>query len=435
MNSVGADRIRILYIAHYFPPLGGVAALRSLKLIKYLSLYGIDCTVLTAHPFGLRDPRDQSLLSEIPSQTEIHRYWAPDLSWFYKILWGFRLHKVVDWISRNLMTPDAMILAHPMAWLTLQKVMKTGPKPALAVITGGPFSLMPLGYKLKARYQVPYICDWRDEWTNNAQRINRGYPSQVKSRELGREAKILRQAAACVYLTQMMRQNFVSNHPFVENKSFRVIPNGFDEEDFQGFLASEENRAKLRILYTGSFYDRIQPDNLWSALSELVTEQDIDPGRIEILIIGNNSPAFVYGTFHDNPTIRSIINFQPFAPHQECIRQMQSADALLIYIPSGENSASILTGKLFDYLRSKKPILCVAPVAGLAAQTVIEAGTGLVADYDDTEGLKAALIKLWTLWEQNKLSELTANELFISKFSRQAQAAELNELIREVLNG
>lgn len=431
---MAAERLRILYIAHYFPPLGSIASMRSLKMVKYLADYGIDCTVLTTHPWGLRNPMDKELSRQIPSGTIIHRYWTPEACWPYWVLRGMKLHKVVDWISKNLMTPDNMVLALPFAWLVAKRIMRTHPKPCLAVISGGPFSLMTLGPKLKDEFHLPYICDWRDEWTNNPERINRDFPVRVQAEERVQEANILSGASAIVYLTRLMRDNFWALHPETRETPFKIIPNGYDEADFTVFQAKNHQTDKLRILYTGSFYDRRQPDNLWRAVRELIHEHAIDQNRIEIIIMGSNKASIVLGAYKEDEMIRSIVKFLPFAPHRESILQMQYADLLLIYIPSGSNTQSILTGKLFNYLRSGKPILTLAPTDGLAAEIVSEAGIGFVADCADIEGIKSQIQKLWTLWSQGSLSDLKADYAYTRQFDRKQQASELSDLIKEVLN-
>jgi len=430
---VAVERLRILYIAHYFPPLGSSAALRSLKMVKYLADCGIDCIVLTTQPWGLRDPKDKELNREIPKGSIIHRYWTPEITWLYKALWGLKLHKLVEWISKNLMRPDNIILARPLVWRAAKRIMRTEPRPALAVISAGPFSLLTLGPKLKKKYRLPYICDWRDEWTNNPERINQNYPPRAQAREQAQEAVILAQASGIVYLTRLMRDNFHEVHPELRATAYRVIPNGYDEADFSGFQALDHKSGKLRILYTGSFYDRRQPDNLWRALRELIDEGAIDQKQIEIIIMGKNTRAFVFGAFMDDEQIQAIVKFLPYAPHRESIQHMQYADLLLIYIPSGANTQSILTGKIFEYLRTGKPILALAPLDGLAAEIVREAGTGFVADYADIEGIKTQILRLWTLWRDGKLGEIKADAEYVRQFDRKQQAGVLGGLIEEAL--
>ena len=173
---------------------------------------------------------------------------------------------------------------------------------------------------------------------------------------------------------------------------------------------------------------------MWKAVTEIAQEGKIVPGKIEIEIMGKNSPAFVYGAYAGNPNLRKMLRFSPFTSHRKCIRHMQAADLLLIYVPSGINSQSILTGKLFDYLRSGKPILAIAPLNGLIAGIVKTALTGFVAESSDIEGIKQQLKILYELWKRDQLSQIEADQDYISRFSRQKQAGELALLIHQVLN-
>ncbi|HRY84610.1 MAG TPA: hypothetical protein P5533_08260, partial [Candidatus Cloacimonadota bacterium] len=188
-----------------------------------------------------------------------------------------------------------------------------------------------------------------------------------------------------------------------------------------------------RILYTGSFYDRRQPDNLWQAVSELVRDGQLDPQQVEIKIIGRNTIDFVLGSFVSDEMIRSMVLIKGFITHGETLIEMQTADVLLIYIPSGPNSASVLTGKLFEYLRTGKAILTIAPPKGLAAKIVTEAGTGFVADFDDISSIKEQVHKLYISWKQGSLKLIKSDQSYISRFSRQEQARQLADLIREIL--
>ncbi|MBW2083025.1 MAG: glycosyltransferase family 4 protein [Deltaproteobacteria bacterium] len=65
------DRVGLLIIYYYFPPRGGVAVQRVVKLCKYLPQFGIDVTVLTS---GARYASfvDETLMQEIPSGVRPH---------------------------------------------------------------------------------------------------------------------------------------------------------------------------------------------------------------------------------------------------------------------------------------------------------------------------------------------------------------------------
>ncbi len=60
---------------------------------------------------------------------------------------------------------------------------------------------------------------------------------------------------------------------------------------------------------------------------------------------------------------------------------------LLLIIPDHQTNKSIITGKLFEYLASGKPVICLGPVDGDAAGIIRETGHGKTFDYYDSEGI------------------------------------------------
>lgn len=434
------NRIRILYIAYYFPPLGGVASLRSLKMVKYLDKLGIDSSVLCLSPKGMNYPTDNMLLDQVPASTRIYRFNCLDLSWFFKGLFALRLNWFVRFLSQNLFIPDQYIICRKAAARALHSMLNKEARLCdsadtnlkIAVISSGPPSSLFLGLVLKQKYSMDFICDFRDEWTNNPERLNINYPHRSQTKELMWEARILAAAKGLSYLTDIMRKNFENRYSFLKNKPFREIQNGYDEADFAHLEPQTEESNQVTIVYTGSFYDRRQPDSLWQAISELHSEGKIQEDTIRIIITGNNNRGFVLGRFAESSLINTVVFLEPFTSHAESLQKMNDASALLLYIPSGKNTQSVLTGKIFDYIRSGRPILAIVPPDGLAASIVKDSGLGFVADHMDIRGIKSSLVKLVKLHE-NSLQELQPNWSYIEQYSRENQAAKLAGLIHECL--
>src|ERR1700722_4920523 len=84
---------RILLIAYWFPPAGGIAVQRALSLARYLPQH--DCQVHVLTPRNPPSPvLDPALLDRVPPEVMIHRVWTPmPKSQFRKRVWG--------WISRR----------------------------------------------------------------------------------------------------------------------------------------------------------------------------------------------------------------------------------------------------------------------------------------------------------------------------------------------
>ena len=59
---------------------------------------------------------------------------------------------------------------------------------------------------------------------------------------------------------------------------------------------------------------------------------------------------------------------------------MNSSDLLLLAIPEAKNNEGILTGKLFEYLATNKPIVCIGPPQGDAAEILRACSIGKTFD-------------------------------------------------------
>lgn len=426
--------MKVLFISYYYPPLGGVASIRSLKLSKYIARKDIQPVILTVYHRLMNYPVDTTLLDEISPNTPIYHAFAPDMSWFYKILYKLSLPAAVRYINNVLLCPGAEVLWLPFAKACLHMIFRQHRDIEAVHITSGPPATLLLGPYIRDKYHIPYICEFRDEWTNNPERINSSFPTASQLKEQEMEADILMGASGVVYLTQIMKDNFLSRYDFLRSKPSAVIPNGFDDEDFSTFRSVRSQDGKLRIVYSGSFYDRRQPVPLWMAISFLIEAKLIDPRDIEFHIIGKNDPSFVLGSYYRDDKIRRMVTFHSFMSHRATIQEMANSDALLLYIPSGKNTDSVLTGKIFDYLRCRKPVLAVIPPKGLAAQYLNDCGIGYIADHKDIPGIAYQLGRIYRLWKDGTLSPGDYDDSVIAPFNRDHQAQDLKQLLLEAVN-
>ena len=76
-------------------------------------------------------------------------------------------------------------------------------------------------------------------------------------------------------------------------------------------------------------------------------------------------------------------NFLGYLPHKDSVALLQSSDALLLLIPELPNNRGILTGKLFEYLGSGRPIWGFGPVDGDAQEILQHNAAGSL--YDSVE--------------------------------------------------
>ncbi len=424
---------KVLFIAYYFPPLGGSGVQRSLKFARYLSEFGWQPVVLTVAHNLTRWPKDRSLIKEIPTDVQVHRAPTLDLNWLYKAMWGLRLHKLVEWLQLHWLIPDSEITWLPFARKCIDKIVSEH-KIDLVYITGGPFSSMLLGPYVSEKYNLPYVVDFRDEWVNNHTRLDRAYTSSARQKDQNCEKAVIERCSGIIYAHPMfMKENFESRYPFLSERPNRIITNGFDESDFSGLEAQPRQSGKIfKIVYTGSFYDRRRPLVLFLAIRNLMTEKVISADQIRIEIYGKNTPAFVLGEFYHDETIKGMVRFQPYISHKNSLKILNNADALLLYLSPGANSEPELPGKMFEYMRSYRPILAIVPPQGSAAELVRQSKTGYVFDSDSETEVTNGLRAMVTKWKQNELV-IDPDIECISQFERRNLTGKLAELFNEVV--
>jgi glycosyltransferase involved in cell wall biosynthesis len=90
----------------------------------------------------------------------------------------------------------------------------------------------------------------------------------------------------------------------------------------------------------------------------------------------------------------SILEFIPYVDHTAAIQYMLNTSVLLLIIPDHQSNKSIITGKIFEYIASGKPIICLGPLDGDAAGIIGNTEYGKTFSYMDSKGISEYLIQL-----------------------------------------
>jgi len=421
----------VLFIAYYFPPLAGGGVYRTLKFAKYVREFGYTPIILTVNPRFINYTKDNTLLKEL-NGIKIIRTPFIDISWFYKPFYFFHLNKVLNYLKNKFLIPDDKLTWPFFAKKAIRKITE---KIDLIFITGGPFSSFEIGKYAKEKLDASLILDFRDEWTNAPQYLDLNIPLERKTKELHLEKSILNAADGIVYLTKMMKNNFIRNNNSIANKISEIIPNGYDSEDFAGIQKSNlKKKNEINFLYTGLIYSiREQPFYLFlKAISELIDENKINQLDIKITVVGNNDSSLLNSfTKQEQSILSKRIIFKSYLPKKEALQMAVDTDILLLFIGSGKNAASIYTGKIFEYIASDTPIFGIVPTNGVAADLIRSTKTGIIANPDSYIEIKD---KLQYLLINYKSSTLNQDWTEIKKYKRKNQTKVLSNLFDKVLS-
>ncbi len=114
----------------------------------------------------------------------------------------------------------------------------------------------------------------------------------------------------------------------------------------------------------------------------------------------------------------SSLEFIPYVSHNEAVGYMMNSSVLLLIIPSHSSNRSIITGKLFEYLASGKPILCLGPEDGDAARIIKKCRSGINCGYADTDKISEFLQNI-------KSYSGNSDKSAVQEFSRHSLTAKI----------
>ena len=409
------DRRHVLVLAYYFPPVGGAGVQRTLKFIKYLSELGWDATVVSTRSRAY-EARDPSLLAEVPSSTKVVRTAALPLA---RHLAGILYRLRLTGLRQFALWPDGGLGWMPFAFAAaLQAARRT--RPDVLYSTSSPYGSHLVALLVARLTGVPWVADFRDEWSAN--RYLAGQPRPLSALSERAERAITTSATRVLVAAEYFELEGLP--PGDPRRT--VIVNGVDEADFAELSAtSRQNRFVLA--HVGSIYDIRDPTPALRAVKNLVLRGAVERDRLEVRLVGNVwIPGFA-------PPSGLSVATTGYVSHAQAIQEMSDATALLLYVAPGDLSPS---GKLFEYLASGRPVLCLAPAENLARRLVEEWGAGAAAGPEDVAGIESAFLTLWRRWEDNGLpSQDEVRARVFERYSRRAGAAQLARVLDEARRG
>lgn len=418
---------KVLVITYYWPPSGGSGVQRWLKFVKYLREFGIEPIILTVDPEYANFPvLDESLFSDIPNGVEIHRTQAKSPFAVYSKLRGRKvpqsgfagdsnpnfIERLMRFVRGNFFIPDARIGWNKFA---IKKAKELILKHELdcVITTSPPHSTQLIGLELKNTFNLKWIADLRDPWTDiyyNKELYRTKWAEKI-DRQL--EKKCLESADHIIVVSDSIARLFNKRYNGINSK-ISIIPNGYDEADFQNKVASETKYNY--ISYIGNLGPSYPINNFLIEFNEFSSKNP----KWRLRFVGN--------VFEDvknqilNSDLSERVEFISYVEHKKAIDFMIESKALLLIIPNSEENKGILTGKLFEYLAAKKPIVFIGPEDGDAAKILSNTSKVLINNQKNMHSLQGFL---------EHVNQET-NKYNFEKFSRKQLTKEIVSLI--VLN-
>jgi glycosyltransferase involved in cell wall biosynthesis len=256
------------------------------------------------------------------------------------------------------------------------------------------------------------MADFRDPWTDIDYFHQLPLTKKAKNKHFNLEKKVLTNADKIIVVGKTMQENYLKF-----NKNTFIITNGFDTFNTTESISLDN---KFSLLHIGMLNNDRNHEILWNVLAEILQENKTFAKNLEIKLIGKVCEEAIESIRKND--LSTYLNHLNYIKHQEVVKHQKSAQVLVLLINNVPSAKGIITGKIFEYLQAKRPILAIAPTNGDLAEIIKNTNSGTVIDFDDTTKLKKTILSLHQEFQNNNLMVRSKN---IEQYHRKELTKEL----------
>lgn len=407
-----------------------IGSIRLRGMAKYLPEFGWEPTILT--------PRVEDI-SNIESQYKVIETQYDDIITKWKQMLGFNAQDTVKkqfgkpiYKSKKLLLdyilkvweeifayPDSRIGWHNYAVKAGEKLLGEGKYDAI-LSSSKPETCHLVAKKLKDRFDVPWVADFRDLWTQNH------YNDHLLLRRLFEKRLECFTISDADVLTTVSNPLADTLKQFYRDKKVHTIVNGFDPDQLNlGVNVSD----KFTIVYTGVLYQgKRDPEPLFQSISELIKSGKICSNDIEIQFYGTDDEWL----FNDikKYNLEKVIRVHGPISREESIHEQRKAQVLLLLTWNHPTEKGVYTGKLFDYLAAQRPVLAMGISGSVIEELLDETQAGVYVS--SIEELKNAILSYYQEYKLTGKVSYKGNLVEIEKYSHREMARKFAEVLNSI---
>ncbi|MET7968253.1 glycosyltransferase [Micromonospora sp. NPDC005305] len=443
-------RPRILYLSFYFPPSRASGVYRARATANYLAANGWEVTAF-ASPLSFLHrvigSVDEQLAETVDPAIRVERPRISHFAWERDLRAYGRFRGLSPILARNLYNfgLKKFFPEHYLSWAvaSVRKALRMHARRRFDVVlaTGNPFASFAAAWLIHKATGVPFVVDYRDAWTLNMFTEEPGYEPGHPAWKW--ERRILRDAAASVFVNQPLRAWYAERYPDSADRMM-VVPNGWDP-DLLTQLEQEEpattaDRTRpLRFTFLGTMNATQPVEQLADAFQLARRHPDLADAELNIhghLGYFKQSKGELIDRLgltqgeagHSLPD--TGIHYRGPVSKTEVGRVYQESD-VLVFLAGG--ARYVTSGKIFEYMASGHPIVSVhAP--GIAAQDVL-AGYPLWFNPEslDVNDIAEAMIAAGKAARDMSPEQRAQARAHAATFTREAVTAPLEARLRSMV--
>jgi glycosyltransferase involved in cell wall biosynthesis len=404
----------LLMVAFEFPPSNGASVPRIESFYRYLKKWGWKVIVLTAKPHAY-----VNIDNTYKDNTDdlIYRTTAFDvqrqLSFQGKYLeimatpdrWG------LTWI------PSAIIKGRQLVKKYRPDVIwSSSPIPSTHYIAN----------KLATKSAIPWVADYRDPF-----HYMNGSAGQWLDKFHKRiDQTTLKNATHLTFATSAVKDLYQGKYKELVSEKSTVIENGYDEANFEKLQTLKDKTTpfsdkKFSLYYSGVLYPNGRdPIPIFEAISALQDQGIINRNNFELIFQGAGDGHEFTDTIN-KLKLQELIKFIEPVPFIKALNNMTQASALLLIQDSRFNKQ--IPGKVYEYLRTQKPLLVKADPNGETAKLAMQFSAVEVAY--DLESITKGLTRLIKTHVNDANNPIIRN---LKDYNREGKANVLHSILGNV---
>jgi glycosyltransferase involved in cell wall biosynthesis len=425
----------ILIISYFYPPCSLTAAQRPAGWVKYLHTFGYRPIVITRNwDVKIQKPKDQLVNagSKIKVDTHAHyevhylpykatirdRLYNSSFSFIRKCSKFFTFRDQIGENFSNHFIPFANLFDYAVTIIPQKEI-------EAIIITANPFIQFRFGYLLYKRFNIPWIADYRDDWTTTELVTH----PNILERFVFRLHTYYEQkwVASAAMITSVSPYYVSKISQFVGIPGYTIY-NGFD--DLITTLTNSISTKKFVITYNGTLYPSQDIEGFIKVINSLITEYYT---KIDVLV---QFPGVAFDPIQSERIHSLITGFEKNyfisdrIPKHEVLHLQADSDLLLMLSHLGLKGAP--SSKLYEYLSLRKPILCYPSDDDVIASVLTETKLGLITR--DKHQLRNVLAQCIVAKINGSPLISGVDEKAISMYRVQAQVEKLSRCLTKVIN-
>ena len=328
---------------------------------------------------------------------------------------------------------------------------RSAPRADVVLGTMSPFETAEASAEVARERGIPWAADLRDTWALDEMFV---YPTRVHRRLAQRQMKrSLESAAVIVMNTPEAKAVLLDRFPALADRPIEVLPNGFDATDFVNDVPPRSD-GRFRIVHTGYLHTALGVEHrargkLKEMAGGAVPGLDILTRSHLVLLkaiklLRDTRPELAapvelhlagVASDEDRALADDNVRFHGFLPHVDSVRLARSADLLFLPmhdLPVGVR-ATIVPGKMYEYLAAGPPVLAVVP-DGDARDILAAAGNCYLVRPSDVIGMASALERALKNWRDGTAPKRPPAAL-LAQYERRQLTRQLARILDGVTSG